>query len=215
MGKLAILGAVGNCLDIVDAWKALRSAALTEDDLIGFLDDGCLGTVVAGLPVLGPLAQANTMDGVRFICGIGGPRSYRQKPEIVARLGLPQQRFATIVHPAATVSPSARIGAGSCILANTTVCANVEIGMHVMMLPGCVIGHDTAIGDCSILAAGVIVSGNVRIGRNCYLGAGSVLRDGISIGERAMVGLGAGVVGDVEDCAIVTGLPARRRETST
>jgi sugar O-acyltransferase (sialic acid O-acetyltransferase NeuD family) len=215
MGKLAILGAVGNCLDIVDAWSAARSASLTQDELVGFLDDGRLGSVVAGFPVLGPLALAGSMDGVRFICGIGGPRSYRQKPQIIARLALPQERYAAIVHPAATVSPSARIGTGSCILAHATVCANVAIGMHVMMLPGCVIGHDTMIGDCSILAAGVIVSGNVRIDRNCYLGAGSVLRDGVSIGERAMVGLGAGVVGDVEGGTIVTGLPARRREVST
>lgn len=214
MGKLVILGAIGNCLDIFDAWRAARSASLMDDDLIGFLDDGRLDSVVEGLPVIGPLSQASTMDGVRFICGIGGPRSYRQKPEIIARLGLPQQRYATIVHPAATISPSARIGTGSCILANATICANVELGMHVMMLPGCVIGHDTTIGDCSILAAGVIVSGNVEIGRNCYLGAGSVLRDGVSIGERAMVGLGAGVVGDVASGVIVTGLPARPREAS-
>lgn len=210
MGKIAILGAVGNCLDIADAWRAARALNRTEDELVGYFDDGLApGTQVAGFPVLGPLSQASAFPDVRLISGIGGPRSFRSKPDIIARLRVADDRFATVVHPAAVVSPTASLGVGSCILAHTTICANVAVGAHVMMLPACVIGHDSSIADYSILAAGVIVSGKVTVARNCYLGAGSALRDGVAIGEGAMVGLGAGVVADVPAGSVVTGLPAR------
>lgn len=213
MTNVVVLGSVGNCLDIVDAWRAAQAASTISGDLIGFLDDAkaAKGSVIAGLPVLGPLSLASSMPGISFICGIGSPSSYTRKREILGQIGLPRDRYASIVHPAATLSPSVTIGAGTVILANTTLCANVSVGDHVMMLPGCVVGHDSRIGNCSIMAAGVIVSGRVTVGTNCYLGAGSVLRDGVTIGDGALVGLGAGVVADVTAGTTVIGVPARER----
>jgi sugar O-acyltransferase (sialic acid O-acetyltransferase NeuD family) len=204
--KLVVLGAVGNCLDIVDA--ARLSAEYAP---IGFLDDGDwqADALVDGLPVLGPLSHAARMPDVSFVCGIGSPRSFRSKRDIISGLAIPSEKFATIIHPSSVVSPSATIGAGSVILAHSTICAAARVGEHVMMLPGGVVGHDSRIGDYSIAAARVTLSGRVTIGTSCYLGASSSYREGITVGDGSMLGLGAVVVRDVPANSVEVGVPAR------
>ena len=210
--QLISLGAVGNCLDIVDAVAAVNAAA-TENvfEVIGFLDDDTAmqGQTVYGLPVLGPLAAACDIGEAQFVNGIGGPRSHAAKPALLDSLGLAPDRFATVIHPGAAISPSATIGAGTVLLASVAICANVRVGEHVMMLPNCVVGHDSVIGACSIAAAGVTVSGNVDIGRACYLGAGSVIRDGQRMGAGSLLGQGAVLVDDMPEAAVYVGNPAR------
>jgi sugar O-acyltransferase (sialic acid O-acetyltransferase NeuD family) len=202
------VGSVGNCIDIADAVLAVAG----DGCLRGFLDDNpeARGATIAGLPVLGPLAMAREIDGVDFVFGIGSSTSYRVKQALIERLGVGNERFATIVHPSACISSSASIELGSVILANCTICANARIGRHVMMLPNCVVGHDSSIGDFTVLAASVVVSGKVAIEPNCYIGATAALREGVRIGAGALVGMGSIVVADIGSGITVAGVPARQ-----
>ena len=209
---LVILGAVGNCLDIVDAVRAINLVSPEGGfEIVGFLDDDPerLGQSVAGIPVLGPLADAARIEGARFVNGIGSPRSFRGKPDMLARTGVAGTRFSTVVHPDASVSASAELGAGCVVLANVTVCANVRIGDHVMILPNAVIGHDSTIGDHSTLAASVVVSGFCRIGQCCYLGAGACVRDGVAMGDGSLLGMGSVLLRDMPEQTVYVGNPAR------
>ncbi|MEL7512672.1 MAG: acetyltransferase, partial [Cyanobacteria bacterium J06554_3] len=197
---LVVLGALGNCLDIVDAALAMNEAAKEPVfEVLGYLDDepSRQGTQVRGFPVLGPLAMAKEMPDAHFVNGIGSSRSHRQKRAMIESLGLTLERFATVVHPSAVIASSALIGQGCVVMANVTVCANVTIGHQVMMLPNCVVGHDSIINDYSILAAGVTVSGVVNVGSACYLGANACVKEYLTIGEQALLGMGAVVVKDV------------------
>ena len=206
MRDLVILGSSGNVLDIVDAVQASPMAYR----LVGFLDDNrSVGEVEYGFPVLGPLSADVAPDGCLFVNGIGSPRSYQGKAALIHRLGVSLDRFATVLHPTATISPSARIGRGTVILGNCSVGANVAIGHHVMMLPNCVIGHDSSIGDYVTFAAGVIVSGSVQIGPSAYLGAGSAIRDSVCLGEGALLGLGAALTKNAPAGVVLAGVPAR------
>lgn len=205
LSSIVIIGSTGNCIDIADAVRA--SAGYIR----GFLDDNpsAWGTVTGGAPVLGPLSLARELVDVSFVCGIGSPRSYRGKRALIERLGISEDRFATVVHPSAAVSGVAQIERGSVILANCTICANVRVGRHVMMLPNCVVGHDSTLGDYTVMAAGVVVSGNVEVDENCYLGAAVSVRDGLRLGSGALVGMGSVVVADIDPGSIVAGVPAR------
>lgn len=210
---IIILGALGNCLDILDAIQAInQSAGRPRYRCLGFLDDDPerRGTCVSGLPVLGGLDSAvGQPSEVRFINGIGSPASFRRKAALISRTLMAPERFETLVHPRAVVSPDARLGRGVALLANVVVCTGARIGDHVIVLPNSVVGHDSTIGDYGCLAAGVTMSGRVRIGESCYLGANCSLREEVTVGANCMVGMGAVVIEDVPAHAVVVGNPAR------
>jgi sugar O-acyltransferase (sialic acid O-acetyltransferase NeuD family) len=208
---LVILGAIGTCFDIADAVLAQRQVSLENGyELRGFLDDDTTrhGMTFRGAPVLGPIAAARDMEGTLFVNGIGGPRGFRVKSDLIQSLNLDISRFATIIHPMSFMSASAKIGNGTVVLANCTVCADVEIGSQVLLQPNCVIGHDARIGDFTTLAAGATVSGRAKIGRGCYVGAGAAIGDCLTLGEGAFLGTGAVQVTDLAGAGVYWGNPA-------
>ena len=207
--RLIVVGAVGNCLDIVDAAQACSGA--NAFDVAGFLDDddGLQGTEISGIPVLGRLADANQYPSASFVFGIGGPTSFRNKKTLIERLGLGEDRFATIVHPSSVVSATARIGRGSVILANCSVGYNAVIGDHVVILQNSVVVHDSRVGDLTVMAAGVTLSGKVAIGEQCYIGVGASMKEGIEIAPETLIGAGSVVVSDIKGCRVAYGVPAQ------
>jgi sugar O-acyltransferase (sialic acid O-acetyltransferase NeuD family) len=209
--KLVVLGTGGTCRDILDTVSDLNAAAGPRFDCIGFLDDNpaLWNSAIEGVPVLGPLAAAGKMRDCLFVNGIGNPTNYARRQPIVARTGLPLDRFATLIHPTASVSRTAHVGKDVVIFPHVTVTSNVRIGNHVVILPNTVVSHDDQIGDFTCIAGGVKISGNVRVGRGCYLGTGCALIGGITIGDGALIGMGSVVLRDVEANTVVAGNPAR------
>lgn len=207
---IIILGVNGNCLDIADMIALLQQRGEPVQAL-GFLDDAdaVQGTTVAGLPVLGKLPDACRFAHAKFVCGIGSPQSYRQKPAIIAKTGVPRERWATLIHPQAVVSPQARLGVGCVLLSGVAVGARVQLGDHVVVLQNSVISHDSVIGNYAVIATSVSVSGLVQVGASCYLGANCTIRERRQIGAGALVGMGAVVTRDVAADSVVVGNPAR------
>ena len=206
---VVVLGAVGICVDIVETLLVLGPGCGLFP--LGFLDDApaLKRAKVAGLPVLGGIDAAGEYPRALFACGIGGPASFRARRALIARTGLASERFATIIHPSAVISVSARLGRGVIVLANCSIGAGAQVDDHVLMLQNCVVGHDSHLGERCILASGVVVSGNVRIGRDCYLGAASAIRERLSIGDGSLLGLGSTLVGDMPAQSMYYGNPAR------
>ncbi len=205
---LIILGAVGNCLDIAEAARA------GGFEVVGFLDDdaGLQGRTLGGVPVLGRLEDAGRHTDASFVLGIGGPDSFRAKKQVLDQLGIPVERFATVIHPSCVVSESAQIGPGSAILSHCSIGHNVTIGTHVVMLQNTVVGHDSEIGDLTILAAGVSLSGKVTIGTQCYIGVAVAMKDGVSVEPETLIGAGSVVVSDIRGCRVAFGVPAKAAE---
>jgi sugar O-acyltransferase (sialic acid O-acetyltransferase NeuD family) len=207
---LVIIGTGGSAHDALDIIEAINAERPTWE-VTGFLDDDrpCESRHL-GLEVLGPLCAASRHpESWSFINVIGSDRSYRRRPEITASTGLRPERFATLVHPAASVSSRARIGRGVCINFGASVAGGVTIGDHVTLCPGVIVGHDSVIEDFTILAPGAVVSGRVHIESACYVGASSVIRQNLKVGFGAMVAMGAVVVRDVISETTVGGVPAR------
>ena len=209
--RLVILGAGGNCFDIVDAVQSLN-AVTHQYEIDGFLDDDpdTKGAIVYGYPVLGSLGEAGGLAAdTFFVNGIGSPHSYLQKPECIRRTEMAPERFATIVHPAAAVSPSASLGAGTVVLGNATICAGATVGNHAMILPNCVISHDCVVNDYAIMAAGAVLCGNVTLAPSCYVGAATVILGGLTVSSGSLVGAGSVVTRNVPANSVVCGNPAR------
>jgi len=206
---LIILGTGGSAYDVLDIVAALNGESPTWK-LAGFLDDARpAGSQYLGLPILGGLREATRSEGCWFINVIGSDRSYRRRQEIVGSTGLGPERFATLVHPQASVSPWARLGRGVYVSFGASIGGGVVTGDHVSFSPACVIGHDSVFGDCALIAPGAVISGFVRVGRSCYIGAGAMIRQRLQIEDGALVGMGAVVLRDVAAGATVVGSPAR------
>ena len=210
--KLVVLGAGGMCADILDTILDLNAARSGPGfECVGLLDDNPVlqGSAVHGLPVLGPLSSAGQFGDCLFVNGIGNPSNYFDRERIIGRTGMPLARFASLIHPTASVSRTARVGHGVVIFQHVSVTANVRIGDHVVILPNTVVSHDDQIGDFTCVAGGVKVSGGVRVGRGCYLGTGCAIIGGIEIGDGALIGMGSVVLRDVAPNTVVAGNPAR------
>ena len=212
MKKIVILGTGGNCTDILDTLLDINDArGNLIYECIGFLDDNpekwkqSFHTV----KVLGPLQKAKELNDCSFVFGIGSASNFWRRREILAKTGIEDKRFESIVHPTASVSRMAMVGRGAVIFQNVTITSNVNIGKYVTVLPNAVISHDDIIGDFTCIASSASVSGNVRIGEGCYIGTNSAIKDGVTIGDHCLIGMGSVVLKDIPENNVMVGNPAR------
>nr|WP_042193881.1 acetyltransferase [Kibdelosporangium sp. MJ126-NF4]CEL20926.1 4-amino-6-deoxy-N-Acetyl-D-hexosaminyl-(Lipid carrier) acetyltrasferase [Kibdelosporangium sp. MJ126-NF4]CTQ95560.1 4-amino-6-deoxy-N-Acetyl-D-hexosaminyl-(Lipid carrier) acetyltrasferase [Kibdelosporangium sp. MJ126-NF4] len=205
MNPLILVGAGGLARETLaaarDSWK-----------ILGFVDDNpaLRGKDVDGVPVLGPLeAIADHPDAQVVIC-TARTTDLPSRKRIAERLALPGERYATVVHPTASIAAGTVIGAGSVVLAFVAVTAPQEIGEHVVIMPQVTITHDDRVSSYVTFAARVALAGNVSVGETAYLGSGALVREGLSVGAGALVGMGAVVLENVPDNEVWAGVPARR-----
>lgn len=117
--EIVILGCGGNSVDVLEAVEAAHAASGgPRCRCVAFLDDDSSrwGERLHGVEVSGPLARASEFPEARFVFTIGSPKSFWRRGEILERLGLPDERFETVVHPTASVSPTAELGPGTVVL---------------------------------------------------------------------------------------------------
>jgi sugar O-acyltransferase (sialic acid O-acetyltransferase NeuD family) len=178
--------------------------------LIGFVDDSPekRGTQAHGYPVLDREALGRHPTA-QVLAVPGNPTSYKRRRQIIEGLGIPEARFATVIHPMASVSQLARIGRNTLIMAGVVITSDAVIGDHVCILPNTVIHHDVVVGPWSLIGSGVTIAGGVVIGENCYIGSGTSIMNGIRVGAGALVGLGSNVIRDIPVGRKVGGNPAK------
>jgi sugar O-acyltransferase (sialic acid O-acetyltransferase NeuD family) len=207
---LVLIGASGFARETAEAVHALNAVRSTWN-LLGYLDDDPSrhGTQVDGLPVLGPIESAHDRPAARFVVCTGRPDNYVSRRLIVERLGLDEDRYATIVHPTATLGRTCSVGAGSVLLAHVDLTAKVTVGRHVAIMPQVVLTHDCEIEDWATLGSGVRIGGGCRVGAGAYVGAGACLREARTIGSLAMIGMSSVVTTDVPAERLWYGAPAR------
>lgn len=180
--------------------------------LLAFIDDTPekQRTRPFGYPVW-PRSALAEHPNAQVLAVPGSPTSYRSRRQTVdgLGLGLAMQRFATVVHPAARVSPLAVLGRNLLIMAGVVVTANATIGDHVCVLPNTAIHHDVTIGDWSLIGSNVTLAGHVAIGENCYIGSGTSVMNSVSVGAGALIGIGSNVIRTVPAGSTQAGNPAR------
>jgi sugar O-acyltransferase (sialic acid O-acetyltransferase NeuD family) len=100
-------------------------------------------------------------------------------------------RFATLVHPAAHVHASAKVGEGSVVMARAIVDRGADLGEACVLWPGVNISHDSSVGANTFLSPSAIVCGFARVGSGCFLGAGSVVADHRTVPDGSFVKAGS------------------------
>ncbi|SEO07241.1 NeuD/PglB/VioB family sugar acetyltransferase [Actinacidiphila rubida] len=209
---LLIAGAGGFARETAQAVAAAVAAGTQHWRLLGHLDDdpALHGRLVDGVTVLGGCELVHELPDAQVVLCVGSPRDHTGRARLVRRLGLPDERWGTVVHPSASVSASSEVGPGCVLLAHCVLTAAVRLGAHVAVMPHTVLTHDDEVADFATLASGVRLAGGVRVGRGAYLGSGALVRESTRVGAWSLVGMGSVVLRDVPPGEVWAGSPARR-----
>ena len=184
--------------------------ALGLDPVAVFDDDiSKKGERILQVPIMGTLSD---LTPSQFDGGVIAVGNNRNRENIARRLHI---EWVSVVHPAAYVDPTVKLGAGAVVFAGAIVQPDTTIGEHVIINTAASIDHDCEIGDFVHIAPGVHLAGGIKIGRGSLVGIGSAAIPGIRIGERTTVGAGAVIVRNLPDDIVARGVPARPTRKAT
>ncbi len=210
MRLIAIFGGRGSGLIVAETIGAMAASGI-DVQLAGFLNDSAgAGDLIGDVPVLGPFEAWRDLDrDVHFIAAFPLPGAARQRHARLRELDVPLERWQTVHHPNAQVSPRARLEPGSYVAANAVIEHGAIVGRHTIVRSGAYVSHDVQLGEFAFIGPRATLLGRSVVGAGAHVGANSVCRERVSIGDYAMVGIGAVVVDDVGESAVVVGNPAR------
>jgi sugar O-acyltransferase (sialic acid O-acetyltransferase NeuD family) len=196
---VAVIGAGGHAKVVI---STLRAAGHTVG---GVFDDDPRKTGISllGVKVLGLTSDIVNTDYRAAVIAIG---------DNVTRRNLAQRikvaEWITLVHPAAWVDPTVKLGQGTVVFAAAVIQPDTIVGDHVIINTGSTVDHDCVVGDFAHVAPGVHLAGETQLGEGALLGIGVVVKPCCRIGEWAIVGAGGVVVKDVPASVTAVGVPA-------
>jgi UDP-N-acetylbacillosamine N-acetyltransferase len=197
---LLVYGAGGHGLVVAEA------AELAGFDVLGFIDDGQFpGTPVGDFAVLGGGGMAGEYDAA-LIVAIG---NNHHRWTVLERLLEAGAIVTSVIHPSATVSPSARIDTGVFIGPKAVIHAQATVGQGGIVNSAAVVEHHVNLAAAVHVAPGAVLTGRVRVGARAMIGAGAVVLPDVAIGDDAVVGAGAVVTRSVDAQCTVVGNPAK------
>ena len=187
-----------------------RLSATGRARCLGFLNDvEPVGSVISGYSVLGPFAAWRDLPMVtQFIAPLHKAKHMRARAEIIRGLGVPRERWATVIDPQTVLADDVTHGVGLLAAAGCSILSGARLGDHVTLRNGGQISHDCTVGDFVMIGVNAVICGYSVVKDGAHIAPGAVVRDGTTIGRYSVVGLGAVVVEDVPDGAIVAGNPA-------
>lgn len=167
--KVIVIGAGGHARVL---GEIVQSA---KDQLLGYLDDNLTGDNIIG--TVEDIQKWYEKDSnIEFIIGIGN-NSIRNK--------IYQENLAvnyyTAIHPSAIISPSAKIGEGSAIMANVVINAESKIGKNCIINTASVIEHNCNVEDGAHISYCVTIGAGSKIGKEAYLDMGAIVDRNVTI----------------------------------
>ena len=209
--RIVVLGGPGDGLSVAEAVHC-AAAAGRPVILAGFLNDTLpRGELLQGVPILGPLEEwCELDDDIHFVPAIQKVKDMPRRVQRLEDLGIPEERWGIVIHPAAVVSSDVEIGVGSFVLSCATIQPAARIGRFAGVRAGAMLGHHCVIGDHTYVGPNATMCGRSVLKEAAHLGPGAVLMDSRVMGRYALAGISAAVTRDVPEYEIWFGNPARR-----
>jgi len=206
--RVIIVGSSGQCSVVLDAL-----ACAGGWDIVGLLDSFlCRGAVRHGYCVLGKAEEASEVARstacARFFVAVGDNWSRSKLTRLVFSL-VDGVEMINVIHPAAVVSRSARIGTGVALFAGSVVGAGAELGDGVLLNTASSADHDCRLGAFSSLGPGARLGGKAVLGEGAAICLAAVVREAAQIGAWSVTGAGATVLDDIPAGVVAYGTPAR------
>lgn len=152
-------------------------------------------------------------DKAEIIIASGEPSGREKLYEKVKSFGY---RLPNLVDPRTELKKIKVMGEGNIIEDYVHISSsNVTVGNNNVFMTFSRIAHDSVIGSHCVLASYAAVSGRTVVEDRCYVGTGAKLRDKIKVGKNSIIGMCAAVVKDVEESAVMVGVPAKEVRKNT
>ena len=206
--RVIIIGSGGHGQVVVDAMLQGLFLDKLPSLEISYADDDPLlwGHTLDGVAVTGSVESALTAAHDAVVVAIGDNRI---RHDIALRLCSRNEHLLTVIHPTASVSNRAEIGAGSMVLAGAVINTGARLGTAVIVNTSASVDHHCLVGDYVHVAPGAHLGGNVTLEEGVFVGIGASITPGCTIGSWAIVGAGATVIHDVPAGVTVVGVPAK------
>lgn len=174
----------------------------------GFLDDNSKINSVMGLNVLGNIDSfLDYIDSSVFFVSIG-KTDIRKK--ITLKLREKGAQLITLIHPAAVVADSVKVGVGTVIMAGAIINPDTIIGEGCIINTGASVDHDCCIENYVHISVGAHIAGTVKVGNKTWIGAGVTVSNNITICSECMLGVGTVVIRDIKEPGTYIGIPAKK-----
>lgn len=178
-------------------------------NVAGVVDSGRrAGAEVAGLPVLGDESDDTLRrlydQGFRAaVVAVGSLDRPSRRLEILDRLLAIGFRVPPLVHPDASVEPSAQIGLGVQIMAGAVVSSDAKLGDICIVNSNAVVSHDCVLGTNVHIAPGAVLGGYVVVGSSSIVGMAATIYQGLRIGSNVVVQNGCHIFRDLADGSVI------------
>jgi sugar O-acyltransferase (sialic acid O-acetyltransferase NeuD family) len=207
MKNLIIIGAGGFAREIFDL---ANSCYGHEPDfkIKGFLSDDPSTIQNLGYPpVLNKVDEYQIKKGDVFFCAIGKVADRKKTVTIIQNKG---GEFVNLIHPAAIISPSVRLGTGVGIKSYCVLASDVTVQDFTFLQSSVIMGHDVNVGRFCQVNSFAFFAGCVKVHDFATINAGAKLVQNVVVEENAVVGMGSVVLRRVKKDTTVFGVPAKK-----
>mgnify|MGYP001284671078 CR=1 FL=1 len=212
MKKIIIVGGMGNGTVALSTIEDINRI-VPQWEVLGFFNDFETGDI-NGYPVIGKVNRESATEylhdkDVFFLYTLISIKMNHKFIHKLHEMDIPDERFATIIHPTAVISKFAKIGNGVSIHPLVNLGPNVTIGNHVQIYAQSLVGHNSTLENYSYVANNACISATVHLKPGAYLGINCSILENTIIGEWALIGMGSVVIKDIADFNKVVGNPSR------
>jgi sugar O-acyltransferase (sialic acid O-acetyltransferase NeuD family) len=200
--RLAVIGREGHAKVVMEAAQA------SGFHVIGFVVQKPSEMVAHSLPLFRSFSDID-LANVGLALGIGA--NYRRESVFEHVLAeFPHAVFPAIVHPAAFVSPSAKIGAGAVLLPHSSVGSESDVGVGALLNTGSSLDHNSTLSAFASLGPGARTGGDAIVGERSMIGLNSGVLQGRHVGTDTVVGAHSLVFNNLGDLVVAYGTPAKK-----
>lgn len=210
MIKLIIWGATGQAIVLEELLSSTN--AIIE---VFFDNDKSKPSPIEGIPIYYGeagfekwLTTVQDISDFYYLVAIGGNNG-QTRHKIAEMLKAAGLMPYTAIHSTAFIANNAIIGEGTQILANSSICARVNIGKNCIINTSASIDHECIIGNNVHIGPGAKLAGCVIVEDNVFIGTNATVLPHTRIGKNSVVGAGAVVLKHVTTDIIVAGNPAK------